>query len=339
MQIEQVSTDRTWQAASQGIMRMEKITYRSRAGNLLIPAFVFQPLTPRRPHTAPALVWVHENIRGHLYEHYIPFIREATRRGYVVIAPDYRGSIGYGRTFYDAIDYGGAEVDDVVGAVSVLSARYPEVDPTHVGIIGWSHGGLIALLATFRNPTISFYTPEKEIVRQEVNAWIRSSAEFDAVIDFDEVLRDPRHPTRLLPIYDSGDHIHCNDAGYIASGNAIPLALFHSHAGNDKSIAVLSEKLQYSSDDTQIRAAFGAIWTDDIEVPKSVLKQAISKCGCDLTVGAVESDSLLLRNTVFVHFLDLAHAYGVTRAPEMLKDALITKADASIGGTSLPLPR
>ena len=56
--------------------------------------------------------------------------------------------------------------------------------------------------------------------------WIRSSAEFDAVIDFDEVLREPSHPTRLLPIYDSGDHLHANDAGYIASGNAIPLALF-----------------------------------------------------------------------------------------------------------------
>jgi lysophospholipase L1-like esterase len=55
---------------------------------------------------------------------------------------------------------------------------------------------------------------------------MRSSAEFDAVVDFDEVLRDPDRPTRLLPIYDSGDHVHCNDAGYIASGNAIPLALF-----------------------------------------------------------------------------------------------------------------
>jgi lysophospholipase L1-like esterase len=75
-------------------------------------------------------------------------------------------------------------------------------------------------------PPVSFYTPEKEIVRQKVNAWIRSSAEFDAVVDFDMVLRDPSHPTRLLPIYDSGDHLHPNNAGYIASGNAVPLALF-----------------------------------------------------------------------------------------------------------------
>jgi dipeptidyl aminopeptidase/acylaminoacyl peptidase len=132
---------------------MEKITYRSRLGDLDIPAFVFQPLTPGTAKTRPALVWVHENIRGHLYEHYIPFIRDATAKGYVVIAPEYRGSIGYGKRFYDAIDYGGTEVDDVVTAVKVLDARYPEVDPARVGIIGWSHGGLVALLAVLRNPT------------------------------------------------------------------------------------------------------------------------------------------------------------------------------------------
>jgi dipeptidyl aminopeptidase/acylaminoacyl peptidase len=99
-------------------------------------------------------VWVHENIRGHLYEHYIPYIREATARGYIVIAPEYRGSIGYGRTLYDAIDYGGAEVDDVVAAVSVLRSQYASVAPDRIGIMGWSHGGLITLLAIFRNPTL-----------------------------------------------------------------------------------------------------------------------------------------------------------------------------------------
>ncbi len=78
-------------------------------------------------------------------------------------------------------------------------------------------------------PPVTFYTPEKETVRQKVNAWIRSSAEFDAVVDLDEVLRDPSHPTRLLPTYDSGDHLHPNDAGCIAEGGAVPLALFEGH--------------------------------------------------------------------------------------------------------------
>jgi dipeptidyl aminopeptidase/acylaminoacyl peptidase len=146
-------TDGRWRAASDGFMRMEKISYRSSAGDLDIPAFVFLPLGPASPGAHPALVWVHEDIRGHLYEHYIPYIREATARGYVVIAPEYRGSIGYGRAHYDAIDYGGREVDDVVTAVEVLRTRYPLVDCRRIGIIGWSHGGLIALLSVFRNPS------------------------------------------------------------------------------------------------------------------------------------------------------------------------------------------
>src|ERR1035441_4648208 len=67
-------TDKTWRAAREGFMRMEKITYRSKIGDLDIPAFVFQPLHQRGPQGHPAIVWVHENIRGHLYEHYIPYI-------------------------------------------------------------------------------------------------------------------------------------------------------------------------------------------------------------------------------------------------------------------------
>jgi dipeptidyl aminopeptidase/acylaminoacyl peptidase len=148
----QAETDRVWRMASEGHMSMEKITYRSRVGDLDVPAFVFQPLKVRGAKRHPALVWVHEDIRGHLYEHYIPFIREATAKGYVVIAPEYRGGIGYGQAFYDAIDYGGAEVDDVMTAVDVLKARYRQVDPEAIGIIGWSHGGLITLLGIFRNP-------------------------------------------------------------------------------------------------------------------------------------------------------------------------------------------
>jgi dipeptidyl aminopeptidase/acylaminoacyl peptidase len=151
---QQAETDKAWRAASQGYMTMEKITYRSRAGDLAIPAFVFQPLSGRGAKQHPALVWVHEDIRGHLYEHYIPYIREAIAKGYVVIAPEYRGGTGYGPAFYDALDYGGAEVDDVASAVEVLTTKYRLVDPDRIGIIGWSHGGLITLLAIFRNPTL-----------------------------------------------------------------------------------------------------------------------------------------------------------------------------------------
>ena len=150
---QQAETDKTWRAASDGVMQMDKITYRSSVGDMDIPAFVFQPLKIRGTKGHPAIVWVHENIRGHLYEHYIPYIREATAKGYVVIAPEYRGSIGYGKVFYDAIDYGGNEVDDVVTAVEILKTKYPQVDPSRIGIMGWSHGGMITLLSIFRNPS------------------------------------------------------------------------------------------------------------------------------------------------------------------------------------------
>jgi lysophospholipase L1-like esterase len=83
-------------------------------------------------------------------------------------------------------------------------------------------------------PPITFYTREKESVRQTVNAWILSSGEFDGVVDLDAVLRDPSHPTQLLPSYDSGDHLHPNNAGCRAEGDAIPLGLFQSQEAPSK---------------------------------------------------------------------------------------------------------
>src|SRR5262249_20752272 len=83
-------------------------------------------------------------------------------------------------------------------------------------------------LLTFEHETFNpgFYTPEGEAKRQSVNAWIRGSEEFDAVIDFEAALRDPQHPTRMLPKYDCGDHLHPSDLGYLHMGDSIDLALF-----------------------------------------------------------------------------------------------------------------
>jgi lysophospholipase L1-like esterase len=72
----------------------------------------------------------------------------------------------------------------------------------------------------------NFYSPALEVKRQAVNHWIRTSEAYDAVIDFARVLRDPSHPTRILPAYDSGDHSHPNDVGYKAMADAIHLSLF-----------------------------------------------------------------------------------------------------------------
>ena len=68
--------------------------------------------------------------------------------------------------------------------------------------------------------------PRSEADRQAVNTWIRAEGHFDAVIDFDTVVRDPQHPDRLLPGYDGGDHLHPSPAGYRAMGEAVPLSLF-----------------------------------------------------------------------------------------------------------------
>lgn len=89
--------------------------------------------------------------------------------------------------------------------------------------------GLTSLVATLTpyegHGAPGVWTPEKEATRQAVNAYLRGSREFDGLLDFDRVLRDPAKPSQLLPAYDSGDHIHPNDAGNKAMADAVPLRL------------------------------------------------------------------------------------------------------------------
>ena len=78
----------------------------------------------------------------------------------------------------------------------------------------------------------SYFTAQGETKRQTVNNFIRSSGEFDDFIDFDLATRDPSQPTRLLPLYDSGDHLHPNDTGYRAMGDAVDLSIFRLRQGS-----------------------------------------------------------------------------------------------------------
>ncbi|UWZ82420.1 SGNH/GDSL hydrolase family protein [Occallatibacter riparius] len=71
-----------------------------------------------------------------------------------------------------------------------------------------------------------YSTDKGEQIREAVNQWIRTSGTFDGVIDFDQITRDPQNPNRFNPLYDSGDHLHPNDAGYKAMGEGIDLKLF-----------------------------------------------------------------------------------------------------------------
>ena len=83
-------------------------------------------------------------------------------------------------------------------------------------------------LTPFENETFlpGAWNPRREAVREAVNEWLRKSDVFDAIVDFDAALRDPEHPSRMLPIYDCGDHLHPSDLGYRAMGDAIDLSLF-----------------------------------------------------------------------------------------------------------------
>lgn len=75
------------------------------------------------------------------------------------------------------------------------------------------------------SPIANYHSPAKDALRQRINHWIRHSGEFDAVLDFDAVVRDPRNPLRILPSYDSGDHLHLGDAGNKAVADSVDLKL------------------------------------------------------------------------------------------------------------------
>lgn len=114
--------------------------------------YVFIPRSLDRSRKSPLLLLPHGGVHGDFDTYYTHVVRELIQEGYVVVAPEYRGSTGYGRDYWEAIDYGGLEVDDVVAARDWALGAYPFLDPAHVGILGWSHGGLIALMAAFDHP-------------------------------------------------------------------------------------------------------------------------------------------------------------------------------------------
>ncbi|MNH39742.1 hypothetical protein D3C79_1009550 [compost metagenome] len=72
-------------------------------------------------------------------------------------------------------------------------------------------------------PLDNYYQPNKDQLRKKINDWIRTSQTFDGVLDLDQGLKDSKHPDRLNPIYDSGDHLHPNDHGNQQMANLVHL--------------------------------------------------------------------------------------------------------------------
>jgi dipeptidyl aminopeptidase/acylaminoacyl peptidase len=145
-------TDSIYAARSAGVMEFRKIRYRSAVDGMEIPAYLFAPLSKRGAKGHAAMIWVHGGVHGNWGETMFPFVREAVQRGYVIVTPDYRGSTGYGAAHYNAIDYGGKEVEDVGSAVEYLRTL-SYVDSDRLGIMGWSHGGFITSHLLFRDVT------------------------------------------------------------------------------------------------------------------------------------------------------------------------------------------
>ena len=114
--------------------------------------YVFVPKGADPASKRPLLVLPHGGVHADFTTYHTHIVRELVKEGYVVLAPEYRGSTGYGREYQEAIDYGGLEVDDVVAARDWAVTTLGTVDPARVGILGWSHGGLIALMAVFDHP-------------------------------------------------------------------------------------------------------------------------------------------------------------------------------------------
>jgi dipeptidyl aminopeptidase/acylaminoacyl peptidase len=123
------------------------------AGNpVIVSAYTFLPRKPTTEKKLPLLVLVHGGVHGHLDTSYVHTLRELLQQGYAVIAPEYRGSSGYGKEFWQLVDYGGLEVEDVFAGRNWMLENHDNIDPARVGIIGWSHGGLIALMNLFAHP-------------------------------------------------------------------------------------------------------------------------------------------------------------------------------------------
>ena len=114
--------------------------------------YVFTPREDFGGRKLPLLVLPHGGVHSDFTTYYSRIVRELIAQGYIVVAPDYRGSTGYGRGMYRAIDYGGEEVGDVLAARDWVANHHPRVDANRVGILGWSHGGLIALHSLFDHP-------------------------------------------------------------------------------------------------------------------------------------------------------------------------------------------
>jgi dipeptidyl aminopeptidase/acylaminoacyl peptidase len=123
------------------------------AGNeIIVTAYSFIP-KQFATQKLPLLMLVHGGVHSEVKpDHDLHIIREMLEQGYAILAPDYRGSTGYGRDYWQLIDYGALENEDVFSGKKWMLENHANLDPSRVGILGWSHGGMITLMNIFNYP-------------------------------------------------------------------------------------------------------------------------------------------------------------------------------------------
>jgi len=121
-------------------------------------------------------------------------------------------------------------INDIGVAREAPSPSAEDLIAAHEQLVERAHAHGLKIFGATLTPFegAAYFTAAGEAKRQALNTWMRSNKVYDGVIDFDAVIRDPENPTKVLPRYDSGDHLHPNDAGYEAMGAAIDLKLFES---------------------------------------------------------------------------------------------------------------
>ena len=113
--------------------------------------YVFIPKNLDKKKKQPLIVLPHGGVHSNFSSGFTNVLRELLTQGYTIAAPEYRGSTGYGRRTYEAIDYGGLEIEDTYATRNYMLERYEFLDQRRVGIVGWSHGGLHALMNIFEH--------------------------------------------------------------------------------------------------------------------------------------------------------------------------------------------
>lgn len=164
-QLQKLVDDVLWQQKTGDVAHMDKLyiygpplwkeknpTAMGAGSPVKFWTYAFFPVDLDPTKKYPLILIPHGGVHADFTTYYTHIVRELVAQGYVVAAPEYRGSTGYGRSHYEKIDYGGLETEDVYYTRNYMLENYSFLDSRRVGIIGWSHGGLITLMNIFDHP-------------------------------------------------------------------------------------------------------------------------------------------------------------------------------------------